>query len=76
MSSRQLKWGNSTTVKAIEQKISAWDVITQFRLSDETQDKLSLVETSEFNIFDLKQDVGEDELVILSTFLMEKHGLF
>ena len=51
-------------------------MITQFRLSDETQDKLSLVETSEFNIFDLKQDVGEDELVILSTFLMEKHGLF
>ena len=50
--------------------------IDQFSLSNEARERLLLIETGNFDIFEFRELVGKKEMVVISSFLMDKHSIY
>ena len=45
-------------------------------VSEKALKQLEIVETSDFDVFELQRETKNNELVVLTNFLMKKHDLF
>ena len=70
------KRGSAVSSSGNNRRISTIEVIDKLELNQAASKMLEIVNQLEFNIFDFKEEVDEKELYVLSTYLLQKHGLF
>jgi len=70
------KYGSENKIM-IESKLLSINIDSKLNLTKESKAMLDSADTiSDFNIFDFKDEVKENELLTLSSFLLNKHMLF
>jgi hypothetical protein len=68
--------GSAISSSANSKRVSTVQIIEKLELNSSAKKMLENVTQLEFNIFDFKDEVDEKELYVLSTYLLQKHGLF
>lgn len=61
---------------SIFRKIPKLSTADRFALSKEAVEELELIETMEFDIFKFRDMTDNQEVVVITSYLMEKHSLF
>jgi hypothetical protein len=75
--SKLTKLNSMTTRILIKSRLQNINITTTLGLTKESQEMLDCVDTCDnFNIFDFKNEVNEQELYVISSYLMHKHELF
>ena len=75
--SKEVKRNSKDTKMFIQSKLQSIDIDSKLNLSFESKEMLDYVATiDEFNIFDFKSEVNEEELYVLSSFILHKHDIF
>ena len=74
--SKEEKRGSAISSGANNKRVSTIEVNDKLELTPAASLMLESVNKLDFNIFEFKDEVNERELYVLSTFLLQKHGLF
>jgi len=59
-----------------QRRVSAVDVEKKLEITPVAKEMLEQSDTLDFNIFDFKDETEEREIFTLSSYLLQKHGLF
>lgn len=70
------KRGSAISNAGNNRRVSTIEVVEKLELTPTANKMLESVNQLDFNIFEFKDEVNERELYVLSTFLLQKHGLF
>jgi hypothetical protein len=74
---REDKRDSSAAKLMIQNKLQSINITSALGLTKESQEMLDCADTiDDFNIFDFKDEVNEQELFVISSYLMHKHKLF
>ena len=60
----------------IKSKLENLSTIDRFGLGLEARECLQLIETNQFDVFEFRDLVDQKELVVISSFLMDKHSIY
>jgi calcium/calmodulin-dependent 3',5'-cyclic nucleotide phosphodiesterase len=62
--------------KVIEDKLAKYDIKKELNLTDKAMSTLEMVQEYEFDVFTLERETNGNEMIALTTYLLQKHDMY